>query len=123
MRRPGARVIQGATCSGSGVDSRGGASKRSAVTRGRSPGESCMSRLAGKVALVSGAGRGIGRSIAMKLAAEGARVVINDLDRDPAEETVATIVEDGGEAVACVGSVTATDFPERFVRTAVDTYQ
>lgn len=81
-----------------------------------------MNRLAGKVALVSGAGRGIGRSIAVKLAMEGARVVVNDLDADPAQETVETIVKDGGEAVACMGSVTATDFPERFVRTALDAY-
>jgi len=55
-----------------------------------------MSRLAGKVALVSGAGRGIGRSIAVKLAGEGARMVINDLDTEPAQETVETIVKSGG---------------------------
>ena len=82
-----------------------------------------MSRLQGKVALVSGSGRGIGRSIAVKLAGEGARVVVNDLDADPAHETVEAIRTSGGEAVACVGSVTAPDFAERFVATAVETYK
>ncbi len=79
-------------------------------------------RLQGKVALVTGSGRGIGQAIAMKLAAEGARVVVNDLDAAPGEETVEAIRRAGGEAVACPGSVTAPDFAERFVGTAVKTY-
>ena len=53
-------------------------------------------KLDGKVALVSGSGRGIGRNIALKLASEGARLVINDLDSEPAEETIALIREMGG---------------------------
>lgn len=77
-------------------------------------------KLDGKVALVSGSGRGIGREIALKLAAEGARVVINDLDPAPAEETLAAIRALGGEALACNGDVTAKDFADRFVATAVD---
>lgn len=81
-----------------------------------------MGTLDGKVALVSGSGRGIGREIALKLAAEGARVVVNDLDSEPAETTVADIVANGGEAVACVGSVTETNFGDRFVQTAVDSF-
>lgn len=81
-----------------------------------------MGKLAGKVALVSGSGRGIGRSIAMKLASEGARVVVNDLDIDPAMATVDEIRALGGEAVACPGSVTATDFPDRFIKTAIDSF-
>src|SRR5690349_6630938 len=79
-------------------------------------------KLEGKVALVSGAGRGIGRAVAIKLASEGARVVVNDLDDDPAAETIELIRAISGEAVACVGSVTATDFGERFVKTALDSF-
>ncbi|MFC3609350.1 SDR family NAD(P)-dependent oxidoreductase [Stutzerimonas tarimensis] len=79
-----------------------------------------MSKLQGKVAIVSGSGRGIGREIALKLASEGARVVVNDLDAAPAEETVAAIRANGGEAIACVGSVTEAGFAERFVNTAVE---
>ncbi len=81
-----------------------------------------MKKLEGKVALVTGSGRGIGRSVALKLAADGARVVVNDLDAAPAEEVVAEIRNAGGEAVACVGSVTAVDFADRFVKTAVDNF-
>ena len=79
-------------------------------------------KLEGKVALVSGSGRGIGREIALKLASEGARVVINDLDAAPAEQTVADIVSRGGQAVACVGSVTEADFGDKFVKTALDAF-
>ncbi|MEV6067215.1 SDR family oxidoreductase [Nocardia sp. NPDC052001] len=81
-----------------------------------------MGTLDGKVAIVSGSGRGIGREIALKLASEGARVVVNDLDAEPAKETVAAIEAAGGAAVACTGSVTEEGFAERFVQTAVDTY-
>jgi 3-oxoacyl-[acyl-carrier protein] reductase len=80
-------------------------------------------KLDGKVALVSGSGRGIGRAIALKLASEGARVVINDLDEAPALDTVSEIKALGGEAVACVGNVTAPDFADRFVGAAVDSYK
>ena len=80
-------------------------------------------KLDGKVALVSGSGRGIGRSIALKLANEGARVVVNDLDEAPANEVVAEIRAMGGQAVACVGSVTAPDFADRFIGTAVNEYK
>ena len=79
-------------------------------------------KLENKVALVSGSGRGIGREIALKLASEGARVVINDLDAEPARQTVADIVAAGGQAVACAGSVTDAGFADRFVATALENY-
>ncbi|MCP3730980.1 SDR family oxidoreductase [Sphingomonas sp. MG17] len=81
-----------------------------------------MRKLEGKVAIISGSGRGIGRSLALKLASEGASVVVNDLDPEPANEVVAAIEAAGGKAVACVGNVTAEDFGERFVQTALDTF-
>ncbi len=83
-----------------------------------------MSRkLEGKVALVTGSGRGIGRAIALKLAGEGARIVLNDLDAGPANETVDEIRAAGGQAVVCVGSVTAPDFADRFVGMAVSEFK
>ncbi len=81
-----------------------------------------MKKLEGKVAIVSGSGRGIGRAIAMKLASEGAKVVVNDLDAAPAEQTLADIRAVGGTAVACVGSVTDDGFADRFVKTAIDNF-
>ena len=79
-------------------------------------------KLKNKVALVTGAGRGIGRAIALKLASEGARVVVNDLDDTPGAETVAAIAAAGGEAVAVNGSVVDVGFAERFVQTALDRF-
>lgn len=81
-----------------------------------------IGRLAGKIAIVSGAGRGIGRAVALKLASEGAALVVNDLDADPVIETVAAITAIGGRAVACVGDVTAGDFGDRFVAAAIDNF-
>ena len=79
-----------------------------------------MKRLAGRVALVTGAGRGIGRSVALQLAGEGAKIVLNDLDDEPAREAVSLIVAHGGEAKAVTGSVTDAQFPQRFVEGALD---
>ena len=55
-------------------------------------------KLEGKIALITGSGRGIGKALALKLSSEGAKVVINDLDEVPANETVAEIKAKGGEA-------------------------
>ncbi len=82
-----------------------------------------MSRLDGKVALVTGGGRDIGRELALKLAGEGAHVVVNDLDADPAQEIVDAICAAGGEAIIWAGSVTAPDFADRFVGAATGSYK
>ncbi|TDD52811.1 SDR family NAD(P)-dependent oxidoreductase [Saccharopolyspora elongata] len=79
-----------------------------------------MSKLVGKVALVTGSGRGIGRQIALKFASEGANVVVNDLDREPAAETVALIEKAGGKATSVAGSVTEDGFAERFVNAGLE---
>ncbi len=79
-----------------------------------------MRKLEGKVALVSGSGRGIGRAIALKLANEGARLVVNDLDPEPGDAVAAEIVAAGGDAIAVNGDVTAPDFADRFVGAAMD---
>ena len=85
----------------------------------------------GRIAIVTGAGRGIGREHALSLAAHGARVVVNDLGgaRDgsgasagPAEEVVATIRGAGGEAIVNADDVSDWGGAERLVRQAVDTF-
>lgn len=87
--------------------------------------------LAGKVALVTGAGRGVGRGIALELAAAGARVVVNDigattsgegLDLSPAQEVVAEIRAAGGEAVTDGNSVADWDQAHAMVQTAIDNF-
>ena len=62
--------------------------------------------LNGNVAIVTGAGGGLGRAHAEFLARQGARVVVNDLSPDSVSETVAAIRAAGGEAIGCIGSVT-----------------
>ena len=88
-------------------------------------------RLEGKVAIVTGAGRGIGRGEALALASEGAKVVVNDLggavdgsgaSASPAEEVVAEIKKLDGEAVANYDSVATEQGGQSIVRTALDTF-
>jgi 3-oxoacyl-[acyl-carrier protein] reductase len=78
-----------------------------------------MSRLAGKVALVTGAGRGIGLSLVRRLAADGARVVVNDLDPEEAEAGARSLRENGGSAIAYPGNVTHPDFAGGFISAAL----
>lgn len=79
-------------------------------------------KLRGKVALITGAGRGIGRAIAEKFVEEGARVVLNDLDPEPLENLVDALRNRGGEALALPGNVCEEDFPERFINLAVESW-
>jgi 3-oxoacyl-[acyl-carrier protein] reductase len=78
-----------------------------------------MGQLDGKVAIVTGSGRGIGQQIALRLARDGARIVVNDLDEEPARETIDRIRTMGGEAIAVNGDVTRPDFGDRIVGAAV----
>lgn len=86
-------------------------------------------RLAGKTAIITGAGRGIGREVALLFAQEGCKVLVNDLgtsvggegaDTSPAAQTVADIQAAGGEAVAHYGDVADLDAAEDMVRTVLD---
>jgi len=79
-------------------------------------------KLEGKVAIVSGSGRGIGREIALKLAADGAALVINDLDEKMADGVMQEIIAAGGRAATCCGDVTAADFATRFIDTALTSF-
>ena len=81
-----------------------------------------MGKLNGKVALVSGSGRGIGRSIALKLASEGAAVVVNDLYPETGDAVAEEIRSLGGRACAVNGSVAEPGFAERFVGAAVEQF-
>ena len=78
--------------------------------------------LVGKSAIVTGSGRGIGRSIARLFADHGASVVINDIDEDVAQATADEINQSGGRAVVCAGSVTDAEFPDRLVKTTAEAF-
>ena len=81
-----------------------------------------IKELAGRTAIVTGAGRGIGRAIALKLAQNGAAVVVNDLDREPLSETVALISKTGGHAIAAAGDITDRALPDTLVQAALDEF-
>ncbi|MFA5308740.1 MAG: SDR family NAD(P)-dependent oxidoreductase [Dehalococcoidales bacterium] len=87
--------------------------------------------LKGKVAVVTGAGKGLGRAEALGMAAQGAKVVVNDLgaatdgsgvSRGPAEDVVEEIKKAGGEAVPSFASVGTVAGAESIIRTAVDSF-
>jgi 3-oxoacyl-[acyl-carrier protein] reductase len=78
--------------------------------------------LENQVAIITGSGRGIGAAAAKLFAESGAKVVVNDLDREPAESMAAEIQNAGGQAIAVPGDVLETQFPEKLMRSAVDAY-
>ena len=90
-----------------------------------------MGALDGRIAIITGAGRGLGREHALLFAQEGAKVVVNDLggdmhgegaDRAPAQQVVDEIEKMGGEAVANLDSAADWDGAQRLISTALDTF-
>jgi NAD(P)-dependent dehydrogenase (short-subunit alcohol dehydrogenase family) len=90
-----------------------------------------MGALDGRVAIITGAGRGLGREHALLFAAEGAKVVVNDLggsndgtgtDMTPAQQTVADIIAMGGEAIVNTDNVADWEGAQRLINAAVETF-
>jgi 3-oxoacyl-[acyl-carrier protein] reductase len=81
-----------------------------------------MGMLDGKVAIITGSGRGIGAAAARLFAGEGAAVIVSDLDPAPAEETTGAIRSAGGKANAIAGDVTNPDFPAQLIKGTLDAY-
>lgn len=79
-----------------------------------------MGRLDDRVAIVTGGGRGIGQATSLRLAADGAAVVVNDIDDAPASETVKLIEEAGGRAIAVVANTVDLEQAKSLVQSAID---
>jgi len=78
--------------------------------------------LLNKIAVVTGAGSGIGRASSLKLASNGAKVVVVDFNKETGEETVSLIREQGGEGIFVQADVSKSEDVQKYVNTAVDTY-
>src|SRR5947208_16395239 len=83
---------------------------------------SIMGMLDKKVAIITGSGRGIGAAAVKMFAAEGASVVISDLDPNPAEETATAIRNAGGKAIVVPGDVTDPAFPAQLIKATLDAF-
>jgi 3-oxoacyl-[acyl-carrier protein] reductase len=81
-----------------------------------------LARLEGKVAVITGAGRGIGRATAVRFAQEGAAVVVNDVDPDPAEETAAAIKEAGGEVLVSIDNTVELEQARQMMNKAAEAF-
>lgn len=75
-----------------------------------------------RVAIITGSGRGIGQAVAKLFASEGAKVVVSDIDAEPANETVAQIKKAGGEAISYVGDATGENFADGIIKAAADAF-
>jgi 3-oxoacyl-[acyl-carrier protein] reductase len=78
--------------------------------------------LEGRTAIITGAGRGIGRATAEAFVRHGARVVVSDLDTEPAEQAARAILEAGGQSISVAGDVTDPAFPELLVNSAIEKF-
>lgn len=81
-----------------------------------------MGMIDGKVAILTGSGRGIGAATAKMFGAEGASVVVSDLDPAPAEETATAIRAAGGKAIVAAGDVTDPAFPAQLIKATLDAF-
>ncbi|MBI2865807.1 MAG: SDR family oxidoreductase [Chloroflexi bacterium] len=79
-------------------------------------------KLQGRVALITGSGRGIGQATAKEFAHEGATVIVNDIDRDVAEETVRAITSRGAQARVAIADVTDEKQVEQMVQSVLDEF-
>ncbi|ELR16006.1 shortchain dehydrogenase/reductase SDR, putative [Acanthamoeba castellanii str. Neff] len=78
--------------------------------------------LKGQVAIVTGSGQGIGEATAHLFAAEGAKVVVTDLDKAKSDKVAADIKAKGGEAISVAGDVTDPKFPEHIIKATIDAF-
>ncbi|MBV9557729.1 MAG: SDR family oxidoreductase, partial [Pseudolabrys sp.] len=81
-----------------------------------------MSGLNGKAVVITGAGRGIGAACARGVAAQGAAVMVNDVDRVHAESVAREIVAGGGQALACIADITDWEAAGRLVQSCIDRF-
>ena len=81
-----------------------------------------MARLEGKVAVITGAGRGIGRATAVRFAREGAAVIVNDVDPEPAEETAQAVKEAGGQALVSTDDTVDASEAEQMIARGVEAF-